>query len=71
MRSRRLGTLTSNFSEEKANDAGGGGSQAHAGPGGHVGFCLKWNSLFEHITLFKLYIQVAECSRTAWPARIL
>ena len=30
MRSRRLGTLTSNFSEEKANDAGGGGTASEA-----------------------------------------
>ena len=36
-----------------------------------MSFCLGWNSLFDHITLFKLYMQVAACSRTTQPVWIL
>ena len=57
--------LARGSNEHKAEEAGGGDSQACSGPGGLVSFCLKWSSLFVHITLFKVYIQVAVCSRAA------
>ena len=57
--------LASNFNEYKAEEAGHGDSQAHSGPGGLVSFRLKWDFIFDHITLFKLYTQVAVSSRAA------